>query len=208
MTTGAAVVVTDRSTAIAWAASCCTDANVVYLDTETTGLDGGAEIIDLAVIDHIGRPLLDTLVRPKRRIPADATAIHGIDDGIVAGAPGWPDVYPQLAALLAHASQVVVYNSDFDARIITQVSLAAGLPPLGAPWTCAMQGYAAFAGQRHERYGGWRWHKLIIAAERFAYPLSQRHRALDDARMCRAVVLGMATGAALDRTSSTPERRA
>jgi DNA polymerase III epsilon subunit-like protein len=71
-----------------------------------------------------------------------------------------------------------------------------------------MQGYAAFAGQRHERYGGWRWHKLIIAAERFAYPLSQRHRALDDARMCRAVVLGMATGAALDRTSSTPERRA
>src|SRR5690606_37121994 len=40
-------------------------ANALILDTETTGLDADAEVVELAVIDCAGAVLLDTLVRPS-----------------------------------------------------------------------------------------------------------------------------------------------
>ena len=54
---------------------------LVVFDTETTGLDGGAEIVEIVEISCVngrGEVLLDTLVRPAGPIPADATAIHRI----------------------------------------------------------------------------------------------------------------------------------
>ncbi len=44
----------------------------MILDTETTGLYD-AEIVELSIIDTAGNVLLDTLVRPTRPIPAEAT---------------------------------------------------------------------------------------------------------------------------------------
>ena len=40
--------------------------DTVYLDTETTGLypEHGARIVEIAILDDDGRPLLDTLVDP------------------------------------------------------------------------------------------------------------------------------------------------
>src|SRR5690606_33823093 len=57
--------------------------NVVILDTETTGLYD-AEIVEIAVIDLGGNILMNTLVRPKNPIPAEVTAIHGINNEMVA----------------------------------------------------------------------------------------------------------------------------
>lgn len=188
--------VSARSEATAWAARIAADRRTLYLDTETTGLDSAAQLVDIAIIDHTGTPLLDTLVRPTCAIPADATAIHGITDSLVADAPGWPQVYPAVAALLASASQVIVYNADFDLRIINQVNRQAGLDALRLTcgWECAMRRYAEYAGERHQRLGGWRWHKLVTAAERLGVQPTQRHRALEDAGLCRSVVLAMASG--------------
>jgi len=52
----------------------------VYLDTETTGLSpgNGARIVEIAILDDDGRPLLDTLVNPDCEIPDEASSIHGI----------------------------------------------------------------------------------------------------------------------------------
>jgi hypothetical protein len=55
------------------------DLTVVGLGTETTGIDGDAEVIEIAIIDIRGYVLLDTLIRPQGDIPAEATAIHGIN---------------------------------------------------------------------------------------------------------------------------------
>jgi DNA polymerase III epsilon subunit-like protein len=89
-----------------------------------------------------------------------------------------------------------VYNASFDLRIINQVSRQAGLAPVppSRAWQCAMLTYAAYAGERHQRYNNWRWHRLIVAAERLGIQPTQSHRALDDAHLCRAVVLAMANG--------------
>ena len=60
---------------------------LVVFDTETTGLDGGAEIVEVSCVNGRGEVLLDTLVRPAGPIPADATAIHGIGYDDVLGKP-------------------------------------------------------------------------------------------------------------------------
>ena len=182
---------TCRTEATDWARTVMGDARTLFLDTETTGLDGTAEIIEIAVVDADGRVLLDTLVRPLRPIPAVATRIHGIQDYLVASAPAWPEVVPRLETILADR-RVVVYNAAFDRRMVSQCCAAYGLSSVAQDWTCAMLAFAAFAGDRNERRSGYRWHKLESAVTRFG-GRPGGHRALGDALACKTVVAGMAT---------------
>lgn len=183
----------DRASAIAWAKAMVANGGTLYLDTETTGFGHDAEIVEVAIIDANGRTLFESLVRPNQAIPTDATRIHGITDAMVRNAPFWPEVYPQVHALLENASGIVVYNAAFDRRIIDQVNRRAGLVSARAKWGCAMLQYAAYAGVWNAKYGNWRWHKLERAARDFGLTYNGAHRALADARMCRSVVAGMAT---------------
>lgn len=181
-----------RAQMIAWARETSGRGDVVFLDTETTGLDHDAEIIEIAVLDARGATLLDTLVRPDRPIPADASRIHGIDDALVAGAPRWPEVAPLLIPLLL-GRRVIVYNADFDARLVNQMNARHGVAfhPGTAGWHCAMKRYADFVGEPNPKYGGNRWHRLDVAVAAFgAQPGG--HRARADAEACRLVVAGMA----------------
>jgi DNA polymerase III epsilon subunit-like protein len=84
----------------------------VYLDTETTGLGDGAEIVELCVLDHAGRVVVDTLVKPRRRIPPEASRLHGITGAMVANAPTWADVWPDVEAALT-GQRVAIYNADY-----------------------------------------------------------------------------------------------
>jgi len=87
-------------------------ARPVFLDTETTGLDAVAEICEIALISHAGTILLDTLVRPRRPIPPEATAVHGIADADVAGAPSLPDIWEDLVFLVT-INALVIYSVFF-----------------------------------------------------------------------------------------------
>lgn len=179
-----------RRQAIAWAVATATNRQTIYLDTETTGLDGSAEIVEVAAVDYQGRTLLDTLVQPQGAIPRDAEAIHGISNAMVARAPCWPQVYAELSLMLLSGA-VVVYNADFDFRMVNQMNHRHGIPACLDGWQCAMNRYSGFAGAWHERYGNYRWHKLDQAVAAFGHPPG-RHRALSDATACRLVVLGIA----------------
>ena len=181
-----------RAESIAWAAAVARHRNTVYLDTETTGLDGSAEIVEIAVLDGLGRVLMDTLVRPRSRIPPDAEAIHGISNAMVASAPEWHLVHAELALILLHRS-VIVYNAEFDIKMVRQMNHRHGIQSAHDGWHCAMQRYSGFAGAWHERYGGYRWHKLDHAVTSFGHSPGG-HRALADATACRLVVEGMAAG--------------
>jgi len=91
----------------------------IFLDTETTGLDPRAEIVEIALIDYDGAVLLDSLVKPTRRIPWDATRVHNISNEMVADAPTWAELWPHAQALLA-GRRVGIYNAEFDLRMIQQ----------------------------------------------------------------------------------------
>lgn len=182
-----------RAAAIAWANEVTSRSDVVYLDTETTGIDGRAEIVEIAVIDCDGNPLLDTLVRPDGLIPREVIRIHGIDNTMVEDAPRWTEVYPALLDLLRERP-VIVYNADFDHRLVNQMNRRCGYPPRSDRWHCAMRQYAAFATEWHARYGNYRWHKLDVALTRFGHTGANNHRAHGDALACRLVVEGMRDG--------------
>jgi len=165
----------------------------VFLDTETTGLDAAAEVVEICIVDLAGAALLDSLVRPTRAIPPDATAIHGISDAMVRGAPTWSDLWPDVQRLVSER-HVAIYNADFDLQMMRQSHRAHGLPwRLGDDklW-CVMRLYAAFAGQWSERRGDYRWHKLEVAAAQCGVAVATAHRARPDALLARAVLQHMA----------------
>ncbi|HET9661336.1 MAG TPA: 3'-5' exonuclease, partial [Thermomicrobiales bacterium] len=150
----------ERIRVASWARERTANPDTIFLDTETTGLGSAAEIIDLGVVDLHGNVLIDTLIAPRAPIPPETTRVHGIVDADVIGAPVWSEIYPALAALLRYRP-VVVYNADFDRRVIAGCCAADGLDGETGEWHCAMRQYAEWAGVRssHKRRR-YRLHKL------------------------------------------------
>jgi len=182
----------DRASAIQWARALLERRDILFLDTETTGLGPRAEIVDLSVITADGTVLVNQLVKPARPIPIDATLIHGITNELVAEAPDWCTVLEKAAPVLA-GKVVVAYNSSFDRGMIQQCCAAAAVDVPAIEWQCAMRAYSAFRKDMRLRAGGYRWRPLYEAAESFRLTIPT-HRALADAMACRGVVVGMAKG--------------
>jgi DNA polymerase-3 subunit epsilon len=177
--------ISDRQQAIDWAKKLLNEANFVILDSETTGLHGDSEIVQIAVIDPTGAALLNTLVKPTRPIPRDASAIHGITDAMVASSPTFADIAPELRSILS-GETVVIYNSTFDTRMMEQSALACGLtieiPAFAGEYQDAMEWYAQWVGDWSEWHESYRWQKLP----------GGDHSALGDARACLAIIKRMA----------------
>jgi DNA polymerase-3 subunit epsilon len=175
----------ERQRAISWAREVLADPGTIVLDTETTGLDRSAVIVDIGIVDVNGRPLIDTLVNPGCPIPPDATRIHRITDDMVATAPDWRQVCDEVAAALARASRVIIYNAGYDTRIIAQTCARSGVDPttmLANRFECAMEAYAAFYGQWDDYHQSFTWQKLR----------GGDHRALGDCRATLALMRRMA----------------
>ena len=176
------------------------EANALILDTETTGLGDDAEVVELAVIDCAGVVLLDTLVRPSGPVPAEAAAIHGITDAMLADAPTWSEIHARFCDLVG-GRQVVIYSREFDVRVINQTARRYGLQaPQGFDLVldpgsihCAMQAYAEFRGEWSAEKGRYPWQKLATAAQQQGVTVTNAHRALGDCLMTLAVVRAMAS---------------
>lgn len=179
-----------RTKAITWAMGVMDDPRVIYLDTETTGFGPRAEIVDIAVVSAEGQVVLESLVQPTRRIPVDATAIHGITDADVKDAPAWCDLYEDLLQVLA-GRRIIVYNVIFDRQMVNQACERYDLAAPVADWECAMRKYAGFHGNWDSGKRWYRFQKLERAVLAFGAEPGG-HRAAADAIACRAVVLGMA----------------
>ena len=55
--------------------------DVLVVDTETTGLGGTAEVVEVGVVDTTGKVRLHVLSMPQSRMPREASAIHGLTRG-------------------------------------------------------------------------------------------------------------------------------
>ena len=172
------------------------DRDPLFLDTETTGLENHAEICEIAVLAADGSSLVDTLVRPTGPIPDGARGVHGISDNDVRDAPTFAEVAPWLRDVLDRR-EVVIYNADYDTRLLTQSAQARRLPPQswGRPPTfrCAMRLYAEYHGAWNPSRGAYAWHKQHAAARALGLALpDDLHRARADAELCRRIVRKMA----------------
>jgi len=96
----------------------------VVFDTETTGLNPsqGDEIIQLGAIRIVNGQLLyheviDQLVDPKRFVPSESVAIHGIQPALLQGQPTIDKVLPHFHTFVEN-SVLVAHNAAFDMRFL------------------------------------------------------------------------------------------
>lgn len=138
------------------------DGHVLILDTETTGLDETAEVVQIALIDLKGNEVFNRLVKPVNPIPAEATAIHGITNEMVANAQTFAELYEDFCQAI-YGKTIVIYNAAYDQRVLRQTINWHATIPASLPWQkveCAMLRYAEFVGEWDNRRGSFRWQRL------------------------------------------------
>lgn len=164
----------------------------LFFDTETTGLGDRDEIIEVGVVDAKGRTVLESLVRPRRRIPPDASAIHGISNEMVRQAPSWADVWPQVQKLF-EGRRVGIFNAEFDLRMIRQSHQQHGLAweEFEGSAFCVMKMYARYYGDLQGLRNA-KWQSLKNAGRQCGISLPNSHRAVGDAQLTCAVFRYMA----------------
>jgi DNA polymerase III subunit epsilon len=92
---------------------------LVFLDTETTGLDPklGHRIIEVGAVEALGRRLTGNdfhrYINPNRDIDPGAVAVHGITSEFLLDKPKFGEVARDLVAFLENAT-VVIHNAAFD----------------------------------------------------------------------------------------------
>jgi len=88
----------------------------VCLDTETTGLDESAEIIEIGMVKVIDGQIADRysqLIKPYNSIPETITQLTSIDDAMVADQPHWVGVEQAVLDFIGDYT-LVAHNVSFD----------------------------------------------------------------------------------------------
>ncbi|MCY3920525.1 MAG: 3'-5' exonuclease [Chloroflexi bacterium] len=166
----------------------------VIFDTETTGLSGSDQIVEISCVSATGEVLLDSLVRASCPVSQGARQVHRISDADLAQAPTIQELMPALHEVF-DGRTVLAYNFDFDRRLLAQTISAAGLhwPDEWRHWGespdryCIMRLYARFRGDK--------WHKLGDALAQCGLELDDSlHRASADASAALLVLQHIASG--------------
>lgn len=158
------------------------------LDTETTGMSpaAGAALVEVARVNldegAIGEGW-SSLVRPGRPIPADATAVHGITDAMVAGAPTPSEVAAELRRAIGERT-LVFHNAPFDLPFLIALMREAGVAPILNPIVDTLGLARGLFGTGSNSLGQ--------LAARLELPRESAHRALPDARTTARAFVALA----------------
>ena len=89
----------------------------LFLHSKTTGALDLAEVVEIAILDSSGKPLVDELVKPKRHIRPSATEEHGVTDDMVESAPRWAEVLPRVEEILL-GKKICVYDPESELQAL------------------------------------------------------------------------------------------
>jgi DNA polymerase III subunit epsilon len=150
--------------------------NIIFLDTETTGLSGKTDkIIELAIVGYDGNVLFNELINPKCTI--NNSHIHGITNKMVSECRSFEDYWGEIKLILTN-KHIVIFNKNFDIKFFPDHLICA------SKVTCAMEQFKNF--HRGKKYN------LKYATEVIGYKWEgEAHRALADTQATRAVWLHM-----------------
>lgn len=160
---------------------------VVAFDTETTGLElrRGDTVISVGACRVVNARLLasetfDCKVDPQKPIPAASTAIHGLTDADVAGAPPLDIVLNRFRQYVGDAV-LLAHNASFDMLAISHHGVDFDVPVLDT---------LLISRALDEAIDG---HDLDSLAQRYhlAFPPGTRHTALGDARVTAELWLAL-----------------
>jgi DNA polymerase-3 subunit epsilon len=121
-------------------------------------------------------------VHPGCAIPREVSAVHGIDDAAVRGAPTIAQVLPVfLRGAIQRGLPLVAHNAVFDlARVVHEARRADVAMPGTIPVHCSLE-----ASRKLHRTVG---HGLSVVAARYGVTVADAHRAEGDVRMLAAVL--------------------
>lgn len=158
------------------------EAVFTFVDVETTGLSPEtARVCEVAAVSYSGGSRvaqLSSLVNPGGPIPAEASAIHGITDAMVAGSPSFGELAWRLLDQI-EGSVLVAHNAKFDLDFLRMEFERSGLKfpdlPVADTWYIARV-FGTFSNNR-----------LGTIARELDIPAENWHRALSDVEMTRRI---------------------
>lgn len=154
------------------------DRALIFLDLETTGAAAHSDrITEIGLVEveqgrHIGE--WNSLVNPERPIPPLIESLTGITDAMVAKAPTFAELAPDLYQRLAGRT-LVAHNARFDYGFLQSEFRRVGLKYV-SDVLCTVR-------LSRRLYPQERRHNLDSLIERHGLACDNRHRALADARV-------------------------
>lgn len=150
---------------------------VVVLDAETTGLRPGiVRAVQIGLARFEGQRCVayaEHFVDPGIPIPVEATAIHGITDEMVAGAPSAEFLFAMSETkVFLNGAQPAAYNASYDKLFIP------AFIDIQWPWLDTLP-LVRFVDQYVKGKGR---HRLSVACERHGIALHKAHSAGHDAK--------------------------
>lgn len=143
---------------------------MLFLDTETTGLDDKAQAVSLAIVDEDCTVIVNTRLNVTVPISSGAFKVHKIKQSDLVDCPYFTDIQDDVKNLL-NGRKVGIYNAEFDSRILSQ---SATIPMDNYTSICVMENAMFCLGLSH-------WPKLTYACSELGVSLTQAHDALSDA---------------------------
>jgi len=162
---------------------------VVFLDTETTGLDPTVhEIVEIAVVDLEGHVLLNTKIKPVNieRASPEALKVNGYNEADWAEAPTFDEIKDTVMEVLKHKI-IVGQNPQFDRNFVVEALSRCGVEKAYRKLKRHTIDTITLAWEHLVPCGLDRLN-LGAECEFLGIPL-EAHQALADAQGCRAVYL-------------------
>lgn len=91
----------------------------VILDTETTGVDDRAQVVEVGIIDSNGQELYNQLICPTVPIDPSASAVNGITQEMLRDQPSFAQELDKIISIVG-GRRVMCYNTPFDYRLMIQ----------------------------------------------------------------------------------------
>lgn len=160
------------------------DCELVAVDTETTGLQWHDRLVEVGAVRFRGDRVIarwQRLVNPRRNIPANVVALHGLTDDVVATAADAREVLADFQRFCGD-TPLLAHNARFDRDLLAAEFVRAGLLLPNNRLYCTWR-LAKRCVPDAPRHG------LAVLAEHLGLPGRSTHRALPDAELTRELFL-------------------
>jgi DNA polymerase-3 subunit epsilon len=167
----------------------------LFLHSKTTGASDLSEVVEIAILDSSGAPLVDELVKPKHHIRPNATQEHGVTDEMVDSAPRWAEILPKIEEVLV-GKKVCVYDhaSELQALQNSYNNIHQRWVLDSNDFYSLMDLFSRYRNERDPRTGVFLTYSLEEAARLVGIDIEiiAFRRAHEDAWLMRAILLAIA----------------
>lgn len=155
---------------------------ILVLDTETTGVDSRAEVLQFSAIWGTGEEAMNIYIKPSHTLEwPRAMSVNHISPQDVAACPPMSEVKEKIETLLRQAKAIVGYNLPFDLGMLYHNGV--DLPSENdVEYIDLMIPFAEIFGEWSNYFQDFKWQKLVTCAEYYGYQGDGWHDSLADTK--------------------------